>query len=219
MKELIAGRIMKTMKDEEGLETQRSPAEIMAEAILEGMEGKLVLSHNQYGDVIANPLHAVKLYQDYMLKAKELAIRKAELDKKQKGATGGIRIVLPSHVADPLLRPGQPPRPLRLLGQDPSKPLPGAGTPDDNPPAGSSPARGGPVPLDRQPGGQGGRRDDGAQAPPTPASKADHVSPDARAAQRVSARSPQRRRRPRPSAAVNPNVGTMNPRKGSMLPN
>jgi hypothetical protein len=108
MKELIAGRIMKTMKDEEGLETQRSPAEIMAEAILEGMEGKLVLSHNQYGDVIANPLHAVKLYQDYMLKAKELAIRKAELDKKQKGATGGIRIVLPSHVADPLLRLASP---------------------------------------------------------------------------------------------------------------
>jgi hypothetical protein len=37
-----------------------------------------------------------------------------------------------------------------------------------------------PVSLDRQPGGQGGRRDDGAQAPSTPASKAGHVSPDAR---------------------------------------
>jgi hypothetical protein len=125
--------------------------------------------------LIANPLHAVKLYQDYMLKAKELAIRKAELDKKQKGATGGIRIVLPSHVADPLLRPGQPPRPLRLLGQDPSKPLPGAGTPDDN------------QPLARH--------------------------------QLGACRFPQRRRRPRPSAAVNPKVGTINPRKGSMLPN
>ena len=85
MKELIAGRIMKTLKDQEGQEVQKLPAEIMAEAILEGMEGKLILSHNQYGEVIANPLHAVKLYQDYMLRARELAIRVAELKKKEKG--------------------------------------------------------------------------------------------------------------------------------------
>ena len=32
--------------------------------------------------------------------------------------------MLPSVPADPLLKPGQKPRPLRLLGQDPSKPLP-----------------------------------------------------------------------------------------------
>ena len=37
---------------------------------------------------------------------------------------GGIRIVLPNPIVDPLLRPGQKPRPLRLLGQDPSKPFP-----------------------------------------------------------------------------------------------
>ena len=41
---------------------------------------------------------------------------------KENGTRGvGIRIVLPSAPADPLLRPGQKPRPLRLLGQDPSK--------------------------------------------------------------------------------------------------
>jgi len=136
MKELIAGRVMKTMKDQEGQEIQKSPAQIMAEAILEGMEGKLVLSHNQYGDVIANPLHAVKLYQDYMLKAKEMWLRAAELKKKEKGSGGGIRVVLPNPVADPLLRPGQTPRPLRLLGQDPSKPLPDAtGTATDAQPS------------------------------------------------------------------------------------
>ena len=59
-----------------------------------------------------------------MLKAKELALKVAELKNKKQGAGGGIRIVLPNPVVDPLLRPGQPPRPLRLLGQDPSKPLP-----------------------------------------------------------------------------------------------
>ena len=38
----------------------------------------------------------------------------------------GIRVVLPNPIVDPLLKPGQQPRPLRLLGQDPSKPLPDA---------------------------------------------------------------------------------------------
>jgi hypothetical protein len=116
-------RILKNLKDEEGKEVQKSSAEIMADAILEGMMGKLILSHNLCGDVIANPLHAVKLYQDYMLKAKELALRAAELKQNEKGGSGGIRVVLPSVSVDPLLRPGQPPRGLRLLGQDPSKPI------------------------------------------------------------------------------------------------
>src|SRR5690348_13605497 len=123
MKEMIAGRILKIMKDEEGLAVQKSPAEIMADAILEGMQGKLVLRSDGRGVTYANPLHAVKLYQDYMLKAKELAIRAQEAKKNQTRTGGGIRIVLPSVPADPLLRPGQKPRPLRLLGQDPDKPL------------------------------------------------------------------------------------------------
>ena len=75
-RELIAGRILKTMKDEEGPEVQRSAAEIMAEAILEGMQGELVLRSDEKGVTYSNPLHAVKLYQDHMLKAKELALRR-----------------------------------------------------------------------------------------------------------------------------------------------
>jgi hypothetical protein len=47
----------------------------MADAILDGMEGKLILTRTAEGGVtIANPLNAVKLYQDYMLRAKELAL-------------------------------------------------------------------------------------------------------------------------------------------------
>jgi hypothetical protein len=83
---------MKNLKDEEGKALQKSAAEIMADVFLEGMIGHLVLSHNQYGDTIANPFHAVKLYQDYMLKAKELALGAAEPRKKAKGSGGGIRI-------------------------------------------------------------------------------------------------------------------------------
>jgi hypothetical protein len=114
---------MKTLKDEDGKDVQRSAAEIMAEIILEGMEGKLIISQGEKSITYANPLHAVKLYQDYMLKAKEMWLRAAELKKKEKGSGGGIRVVLPSVPVDPLLRPGQPPRGLRLLGQDPSKPI------------------------------------------------------------------------------------------------
>jgi len=142
MKELIAGRILKIMKDEEGLAVQKSPAEIMADAILEGMQGKLVLRSDGRGVTYANPLHAVKVYQDYMLKSKELALRAQEQKKKEQGSAGGIRIVLPSVPVDPLLRPGRPPRPLRLLGHDPSKPLPDiAGLPT------KAPASSGPVPV------------------------------------------------------------------------
>jgi hypothetical protein len=123
MKELIAGRILKTLKDDEGQDVAKTAAEVMADAILDGMMGRLILSQSDKGTTIANPLHAVKLFHDYMLKAKELALKAAEIKKKETGAGGGIRIVLPSVPADPLLRPGQKPRPLRLLGQDPSKPI------------------------------------------------------------------------------------------------
>ena len=37
MRELIAGRILKVTRDQDGQEVQKSPAEIMADAILEGM--------------------------------------------------------------------------------------------------------------------------------------------------------------------------------------
>jgi hypothetical protein len=49
MKELIAGRILKDMKDEEGKDVKRTAAEIMDDVILEGMLGKLEISHGQYG--------------------------------------------------------------------------------------------------------------------------------------------------------------------------
>jgi len=137
MKELIAGRILKVMKDQEGQEVQKSPAEIMADAILEGMQGKLVVTTSRSGSVTyANPLYAVKLFHDYMVKSRELALKLRDAKKKDEGTGGGIRIVLPSVPADPLLKPGQKPRPLRLLGQDPSKPLPAAtGTATDAQPS------------------------------------------------------------------------------------
>ena len=126
MKELIAGRLRKIMKDEEGKEVPRSAAEIMVDLIFDGMQGKLILRADNKGITYANPLHALKLFHDYMLKSRELAIKRADAKKKAKGTGGGIRIVLPSVPADPLLKPGQQPRPLRLLGQDPSTPLPDA---------------------------------------------------------------------------------------------
>ena len=46
-----------------------------------------------------NPLHAVKLFQDYMLKAKELALRVKEAKQKHPGTGGGIRVVLLNPVA------------------------------------------------------------------------------------------------------------------------
>src|SRR6266571_6464474 len=71
-----------------------------------------------------------------MLKSRELALKTQDAKKKAKGTGGGIRIVLPSVPADPLLKPGQKPRPLRLLGQDPSTPLPDAtGTATDAQPS------------------------------------------------------------------------------------
>jgi len=138
MTDIIAGRVMKNQKDKEsGQEVAKSAAEIMAEAIFEGMAGELILHQDPKGGITyANPLHAVKLYHEYMLRAKELKIRVAELKKKERGASGGIRVVLLNPVADPLLRPGQKPRPLRLLGQDPSTPLPDAtGTATDTQPS------------------------------------------------------------------------------------
>src|SRR5213078_1140945 len=66
-------------EDHEGRGGSGGPAkwaEIMAEAILEGMQGELVLRSEEKDVTYANPLHAVKLYQDHMLKAKELALRR-----------------------------------------------------------------------------------------------------------------------------------------------
>jgi hypothetical protein len=124
LKEMIEGRILKDGK---------AAAEILAELIFKGMNGEIVISQSERGTTYANPLGFAKLYTEYMLKSETLEAAKA----KEKGTGGGgIRIVLPNPIADPLLRPGQKPRPLRLLGQDPSKPLPDAtGTATDAQPS------------------------------------------------------------------------------------
>ena len=147
MLEIIAGRIEKALENEKGEEVNKTAAEVMADAIFDGMAGQLVLRSDKHGTTIANPLHAVKLYHDFMWKAKELKLRKAELKKHQMGTGGGIRIVLPSVPADPLLKPGQTPRPLRLLGQDPDKPRPDTTGTTTKAPATEAPASSGPVPA------------------------------------------------------------------------
>jgi hypothetical protein len=100
MLEIIAGRIEKALENEKGEEVNKTAAEVMADAIFDGMAGQLVLRSDKHGTTIANPLHAVKLYHDFMWKAKELKLRKAELKKNQTGTGGGIRIVLPSVPAE-----------------------------------------------------------------------------------------------------------------------
>jgi hypothetical protein len=87
------------------------------------LQGKVKI---QQGDkeFTVSPAIFLKLFQDWASADRDRRLKRAELKKKEKGAAGGIRVILPSPVVDPLLRPGQPPRGLRLLGQDPSKPLP-----------------------------------------------------------------------------------------------
>ena len=79
MKELIAGRILKVMKDQEGQEVQ------------------MVVTTSRSGSVTyANPLYAVKLFHDYMLKSRELALKLRDAKKKDEETGGSIRIVLPA---------------------------------------------------------------------------------------------------------------------------
>src|SRR5262249_43403844 len=90
-----------------------------------------------------SPAIFLKLFQDWAGDALERKLKRDAIKNKEKGVSGGIRIVLPSVPRDPLLRPGQPPRPLRILGQDPGKPI------DQRPPdrvapnPGDSPSSGG----------------------------------------------------------------------------
>ena len=86
-----------------------------------------------------SPAIFLKLFQDWAGDERDRKIKRELLKKKEKGATGGIRVVLPSVPVDPLLRPGQPRRGLRLLGQDPSKPIEPRGAPSATEP-GTTPA-------------------------------------------------------------------------------
>jgi hypothetical protein len=139
MKELIAGRIKKD---------DRPISEPMIELFFDGLAGKVVLSEvestNRQGFTtvhrqFVSPAVFLKALHDYMLKSRELALKLRDAKKKVEGTRGGIRIVLPNPVVDPLLRPGQKPRGLRLLGQDPSKPLPDATAADAQPSPGPVP--------------------------------------------------------------------------------
>jgi hypothetical protein len=88
MRDIIAGRLRKNEGDKE-----IPISEKMVQLLFDGMEGKIVLSHNQHGDVIASPAIFLKALHEYMFKMQERALRKAELEKKEKGsATGGIRV-------------------------------------------------------------------------------------------------------------------------------
>ena len=43
-----------------------------------------------------SPAIFLKALHDYMLKSRELAIKRADAKKKEKGTGGGIRVVLPN---------------------------------------------------------------------------------------------------------------------------
>jgi len=131
MRELIAGRLMKD---------DRPISEKMVELLYDGLAGKIVVSETVTKRGVtknyASPAFFLKVLLDYMLKSSDLALKLRDAKKQNKGTGGGIRVVLPNPVIDPLLEPGQKPRRLRLLGQDPSKPLPDAtGTATDAQPS------------------------------------------------------------------------------------
>jgi hypothetical protein len=114
MKELLAGRLT---------QDGRPIATIMVDLFFQGLAGGVVLRRNAKTTTYVNPATFLKLLLDYMRKLRESALKAKAAKKNSKGSGGGIRIVLPNPIVDPLLRPGQTPRPLRLLGQDPSKPF------------------------------------------------------------------------------------------------
>ncbi len=122
MAHLIAGYIRRD---------ERPVSESMAELFFDGLEGKVVATETEIptkgGDVIVKRTYVapdvlIRMLHNYMLRTRELRLKKRAIDLKEnpnKGQGKGIRIVLPSIPADPLLKPGEPPRPLRLLGQNP----------------------------------------------------------------------------------------------------
>ena len=118
MEELIAGRITRD---------GQPVATIMVDLFFQGMQGRVVLRRNAKTTIYVSPVAFLKLFLDYMLKIREQALKAKAAKLNSKGSSGGIRVVLLNPIADPLLRPGQTPRPLRLLGQDPSKPVEAAG--------------------------------------------------------------------------------------------
>jgi len=98
LKELMEGRLLADGK---------TAAEILVEALLEGMQGKAAVVSDKHGRTTISPLGFIQTYMDYVSKHEALEAANA----KEKGTGGGgIRIVLPNPVVDPLLKPGQTPR-------------------------------------------------------------------------------------------------------------
>jgi hypothetical protein len=99
----------------------------LAQLIMDGLGGKVyqerIAPDGSITKVSVSPAVFAKMLLDRL--EHEEALEAAKAKEKGAGGGGGIRVILPNPVVDPLLKPGQEPRPLRLLGQDPSKPLPG----------------------------------------------------------------------------------------------
>src|SRR5262249_36845677 len=121
MRGLIAGEMKERIGDEKD---PVAIGQIIAQLYFDGLQGKVKIWQGDKQFEVS-PAIFLKLFQDWAGDERDRKLKRDELKKKEKGATGGIRVVLPSPIVDPLLRPGQPPRPLRLMGQDPSKPLEG----------------------------------------------------------------------------------------------
>jgi len=66
-------------------------SEPMTQLLFDGIRGKIVISEGKHGTKYANPAIFLRALHEYMQKSRDRALKKAELAKKEKGATGGIR--------------------------------------------------------------------------------------------------------------------------------
>jgi hypothetical protein len=123
-KQIMKGVLSGEFRDSDSGETAGLK---VAKLIMDGLDGKAYQERigpdGSITKISVSQAVFAKLLFDRM--EHEDALEAAQAKEKGTGG-GGIRIVLPSVPADPLLKPGQTPRPLRILGQDPSKPLPGS---------------------------------------------------------------------------------------------
>ena len=91
MKKLIAGRLT---------QDGQPVATIMVDLFFRGLRGEVVLRQNAKATTYVSPANFLKLFLDYMLKLRELALKTKAAKKNSMGSGGGIRVVL--------LNPGTP---------------------------------------------------------------------------------------------------------------
>ncbi len=121
-KQILNGLLTGELQDGDSGETAGLK---IAQLIMDGLDGKVYLERIAPDGSITKISVSPTLFARMLLDRLEHQEALEAATAKEKGTGGGgIRIVLPNPVVDPLLRPGQKPRGLRLLGQDPSKPLP-----------------------------------------------------------------------------------------------